>query len=399
MIQPDNQLNNGLISMLSGLLQNAPQLVDQPGEFADRLAAALAASEDETDLIQSLQAWMPEVLGDEADDTSILPEDQAMAAQFYEHLRELLAASRFRQQAEDGEIMPLAKTAQLHSAASVELGTHSAGPASHSSGDVLAQAARQANAAEPSRLATLPEAPRLNSLSEALSGQLQARGKDESRSFEAGQNRFSELLNARSDAGLKNEVPAALRSLLLESAGANREPRAPESPTAAAITGAVSESQRPLANGGEAPRLPVAPGQPQFANALGEQIRVMVSRGVGQAVIRLDPPHLGSLEIRMRTEGEHTKVQFIAQTPAAREALEQALPRLRELFSDQGQKIEASVSERDERAGQQNAGKQGDGEAEAPPDPKYRLADSEAESDGGESHDSAMRSGLLDAYA
>lgn len=396
MIQADNQLNNGLFSMLSGLLQSTPQLVDQPIEFADKLAAALAASDDQTELIQSLQDWMPAVLGDEVDADASLTDGQAMAPEFYERLRELLAASRFRQQPDDGQIMPPAMSGQPYP--EVAPGAHLAGVATQPASDLLAKSARQARAAELTTATASTESPRLKSLSEAVSNQLHARGQDEPRSFEAGQNRFSELLSARSDAALKNEAPAALRSLL-ESAGANREPRALESPTAAAITGAVAESQRPLASGGEAPRLPVAAGQPQFANALGEQVRVMVSRGVGKAVIRLDPPHLGSLEIRMRTEGEHTKVQFIAQTPAAREALEQALPRLRELFSDQGQKIEASVSERDERNGQQQAGNQGEGEAQAPADPKYRLADTEAESEEGRDNDTTLRSGLLDAYA
>ena len=65
------------------------------------------------------------------------------------------------------------------------------------------------------------------------------------------------------------------------------------------------------------------------------------------AELRLDPPELGSLEIRIRQKKDTTSVSFVVQSSSAREAVESALPRLRELFAEAGLSLQSmDVSER-----------------------------------------------------
>ncbi|RUO31285.1 flagellar hook-length control protein FliK [Aliidiomarina soli] len=92
------------------------------------------------------------------------------------------------------------------------------------------------------------------------------------------------------------------------------------------------------------------------ANTLRERISVMFNTRTQAAEMRLDPPDLGRLSIRLNMNQEQASVSFQVTTPQAREALEQSLPRLRELLQEQGiQLADANVSEQ-QSDGQQQAG-------------------------------------------
>lgn len=73
-------------------------------------------------------------------------------------------------------------------------------------------------------------------------------------------------------------------------------------------------------------------GQPGWDNAMGERIQWMVGHNLQQAEIKLTPPHLGPLEIKISLHNDQTSVNFIAAHAATRDALEAAIPRLREMF-------------------------------------------------------------------
>lgn len=92
--------------------------------------------------------------------------------------------------------------------------------------------------------------------------------------------------------------------------------------------------------------LQVPAGQPGWDVEVGNRIRWMVGQHNQGLELRLNPPELGSIEVKVATEGERTNVTFFAANPAAREALETALPRLREMFSDSGMELaNADVSD------------------------------------------------------
>lgn len=78
---------------------------------------------------------------------------------------------------------------------------------------------------------------------------------------------------------------------------------------------------------------------PQFSRNLNEQVLMMAGQGVHKAHISLNPHELGPLEIRLSVIEDEVSVQLISGNPAVRESIEQAMPRLRELFGEAGLKL------------------------------------------------------------
>jgi flagellar hook-length control protein FliK len=86
------------------------------------------------------------------------------------------------------------------------------------------------------------------------------------------------------------------------------------------------------------PQLPVhTPASRQaWAEDVGNQVRWMIGRAESKAELVLTPPNLGKLEVSISLNGDQTTAQFVASSQAARDALEQALPRLREILQQSG---------------------------------------------------------------
>lgn len=95
------------------------------------------------------------------------------------------------------------------------------------------------------------------------------------------------------------------------------------------------------------PQLVLEANDHGWSGDLGERVLWLVGRRESLAELRLDPPDLGSLEIRVHHEKDATSVHFLVQSGAARDLLESALPRLRELFGEAGLSLQhLEVSER-----------------------------------------------------
>lgn len=75
---------------------------------------------------------------------------------------------------------------------------------------------------------------------------------------------------------------------------------------------------------------------PDWPDAVGNRVVWMSGRDESRAELILTPPNLGKLEISLTVTGDTTTAHFTAATPAAREALEQAMPRLREMLEQAG---------------------------------------------------------------
>jgi flagellar hook-length control protein FliK len=52
--------------------------------------------------------------------------------------------------------------------------------------------------------------------------------------------------------------------------------------------------------------------------------------------LKLNPAHLGPIEVRVQMQNDQAQVSFVAQHGPVRDALEAALPRLREMFTAKG---------------------------------------------------------------
>ncbi|ABO23240.1 flagellar hook-length control protein FliK [Shewanella loihica] len=98
----------------------------------------------------------------------------------------------------------------------------------------------------------------------------------------------------------------------------------------------------------------------KFSPVMRQQLVAMVSQGVQQAEIRLDPPELGHMMVRVQVQGDQTQVQFHVTQTQTRDLVEQAIPRLRELLAEQGMQLtDSNVSQGGKEQG--GNGEQGEG--------------------------------------
>ena len=91
-------------------------------------------------------------------------------------------------------------------------------------------------------------------------------------------------------------------------------------------------------------------GTAGFPDEVGDKITWMANQGVQSASLQLTPEHLGPVEVRISMQDGSASVTFNAAHADTRAALEQTLPRLREMFSSQGLTLtDASVSQQSPR--------------------------------------------------
>jgi flagellar hook-length control protein FliK len=101
----------------------------------------------------------------------------------------------------------------------------------------------------------------------------------------------------------------------------------------ASTPGALSQNaQTPAAGSG----LQTPLFNPEWAQEFGEKIVWMAKNDQQQAHLSLNPAHLGPLRITLNLEADKAFATFTASTPEARQAIEEALPRLREMLSGAG---------------------------------------------------------------
>jgi flagellar hook-length control protein FliK len=113
------------------------------------------------------------------------------------------------------------------------------------------------------------------------------------------------------------------------------------------LTTAATDTASPLRQADAAYSRPVhvPVGTAAWANEIGSRMTMMVDQGKHTASLRLSPEHLGPLEIRISMKDDQASVWFGATHADTRAAIENALPRLRELFAAQGLSLaDANVS-------------------------------------------------------
>jgi flagellar hook-length control protein FliK len=98
-----------------------------------------------------------------------------------------------------------------------------------------------------------------------------------------------------------------------------------------------------------------------WGEQVGERVVMMAANQLKQADIRLTPAELGPLRVRVSVDDGNAHVTFHAQHAVTREALEQALPRLREMLAENGLTLgQADVSDRGVADGDRDGGSQGE---------------------------------------
>ncbi|HAT30303.1 MAG TPA: hypothetical protein DCW29_05460 [Janthinobacterium sp.] len=102
-------------------------------------------------------------------------------------------------------------------------------------------------------------------------------------------------------------------------------------------------------------------GSAAWDQQLGQKIVWMVAGGDHSATLTLNPPDLGPLQVVLKVSNDQADATFTAAQPEVRQALEAALPRLREMMNEAGiQLSNATVS-----AGMAQQQQNGGGNAEA----------------------------------
>jgi flagellar hook-length control protein FliK len=95
--------------------------------------------------------------------------------------------------------------------------------------------------------------------------------------------------------------------------------------------------------------------QTGWDRAVGDRVVWMVNQRLQGAEIRLNPPELGPIEVRINMQGDQAQISFSAQHASVREALEAAIPRLRDMFGHAGLDL-GDVNVSRHPSGQPNAG-------------------------------------------
>lgn len=87
-------------------------------------------------------------------------------------------------------------------------------------------------------------------------------------------------------------------------------------------------------------------GSAGWGSALSERVMVLTAQNNQVAEIQLDPPELGSLKVRLSIGQDQVSVTFTSPHASVRDAVEQNMPRLREMMEEQGLNLgESSVSD------------------------------------------------------
>lgn len=101
-------------------------------------------------------------------------------------------------------------------------------------------------------------------------------------------------------------------------------------------------------------RMQFGPDTQQWGGALASRIVTMIAEDVQQARIHLDPPELGSLEIKLQIQNQQATVHIQAQHGQVRDVLEAHAQRLRESLAEQGIDLsDFDVSEQSQQQGGQ----------------------------------------------
>ena len=122
-------------------------------------------------------------------------------------------------------------------------------------------------------------------------------------------------------------------------------PTANPADVAAGLSGLSLPAERAASNG-ESPKLildsklPLM--SPLFADRFAEQVTILVDHGIKQAQLSLNPPDLGPIQVRITLSEDKASVQFASHHGVVREAMLDALPKLREMLESAGFRLSDS---------------------------------------------------------
>ena len=112
----------------------------------------------------------------------------------------------------------------------------------------------------------------------------------------------------------------------------------------------------------QAQRPPLVPGQAVqiqesgWSEAVVDRVMWLSSQNLKSAEIQLDPAELGRMEVRIEMTKDQTQVTFTSPHANVRDALENQMHRLRDMFAQQGMTMDVNVSDQSHARGWQGQG-------------------------------------------
>lgn len=112
--------------------------------------------------------------------------------------------------------------------------------------------------------------------------------------------------------------------------------------------------------------------QPQWAADFSQKVTWIATQRSQSAELHLNPAQLGPLEVSLKLNGDQATLQFTSAHAAVRDAIEQSIPRLRDMLADSGISLgNTTVSDQAPREQQQRGqagAMRGDGKTDNTPD-------------------------------
>lgn len=184
-----------------------------------------------------------------------------------------------------------------------------------------------------------------------------------------------------SQAVLKEMVAGKAEQVMMNSSKAMLEQQKGKNVGLADITGAkdghfahqlsslVGQQSTSVASGLKADmtsvQSPIHLTKEQAPSELSEKVQMMMSKNLKNIDIRLDPPELGRIHIRMHVNGDSASVSFTVANQHVRDVLEQSMPRLRDMLSQQGLQLGESAVQQQSSQQQHGYAASGRGQANA----------------------------------
>lgn len=153
------------------------------------------------------------------------------------------------------------------------------------------------------------------------------------------------LVSAKTDLAVTDLVP----KILTTSAVGSDSSTVQTANINSAISGLAQLSNFQTSGGSSAPPAIAAPlGEEGWGQAMGERIMWMIGKGVQSSSIRINPPNLGPIQVHVSVHNDQTSVNILAQHGVVKDALEAAIPRLREMLHESNlQLVNVDVSHRE----------------------------------------------------
>jgi len=135
-------------------------------------------------------------------------------------------------------------------------------------------------------------------------------------------------------------------------------------------------------------------GSSAWEDEVGTHLTWMTQKGLETGSLRVSPEHLGPVEVNISVQNGDASVWFAANHPDTRAALEQALPRLREMFASQGMNLADSGVSRQSLSQQGSRNQSRSGTSQG-----VSAVSAVGASEGTASASARINLGLVDLYA